>query len=397
MIDILRIVLIFTFISLLLRRKWGVGYVLIAASALLSTAYLMKPAEMGRTITNILTSGITLELFIALTLIRMFEIILREQNLLQEMTLAMKGLIRRRRWVIISMPLLIGLLPSIGGAYFTAPMVEEASRDLGLTREDKAFTNYWYRHPWEFILPLYPGIILAAALAQNGLRAFILYNISYSVTMLLIGSLFAMKGVRGKRAKGNGITQKGLLSFFPIIILLLSVMLFGIQLHHALAVVVVSLLIFYRYNYKGLKGVLKHGFSPDIVFLILGVMLFKETLVASGAVKNLTIFFETTGIPIFPILFILPFACGLLTGLTVGSVGATFPLIISICGTNMAGLSFAFAAGYVGVLLSPVHVCLILTTKYFEANMWVIYKKLMPATIAVMGVALIQYIFLTLK
>lgn len=397
MIDILKIVLIFTFILLLLRKKLGVGYVLIAASALLSMAYLMKPAEVLDTISNTVTSKITFELFIALTFIRMLEIILREEDILHDMMVAMKGLIRRRRWVVISMPLLIGLLPSIGGAYFSAPMVEEATKDMGLSREDKAFTNYWYRHPWEFILPLYPGIILAAALTGKGLRAFILHNLSYSVTMLIIGGFFAMKGIKGKGSKENGLTKKGLISFSPIIILLLLVMIFHIPVHYALVFVVAALLALFRYDYERLKKVFKYGFSPDIVFLILGVMLFKETLVTSGAVKNLTIFFEATGIPIFPILFLLPFVCGLLTGLTVGSIGATFPLIISIYGTNMAGMSFAFAAGYVGVLLSPVHVCLILTTKYFEANMWKIYKKLIPATLSIMGVALIQYLFLTLR
>jgi hypothetical protein len=124
-------------------------------------------------------------------------------------------------------------------------------------------------------------------------------------------------------------------------------------------------------------------------------MLFKETMENSGAVKNLSQFFIKEGIPVFPILFLLPFLTGLLTGLTVGFVGSTFPLIISIAGnTSIGAISFAFASGFLGVLLSPVHICLILTREYFRADLWGIYKMMIPATIIVFCGAIVEYMIL---
>ena len=124
-------------------------------------------------------------------------------------------------------------------------------------------------------------------------------------------------------------------------------------------------------------------------------MTFKEAMDHSGAVSNLSQFFVHEGIPILPILFLLPFITGLLTGITVGFVGATFPLIISIADNiSLGALSFAFASGYLGVLLSPVHVCLLLTREYFQANLWGIYKiLLLPCLIVFLG-AIAEYLIL---
>ncbi len=62
---------------------------------------------------------------------------------------------------------------------------------------------------------------------------------------------------------------------------------------------------------------------------------------------------------------------------------------------HISAISFAFASGYVGVLLSPVHLCLILTREYFGAEMHGIYRKTVTASILIMTVALIEYFILT--
>jgi hypothetical protein len=85
----------------------------------------------------------------------------------------------------------------------------------------------------------------------------------------------------------------------------------------------------------------------------------------------------------------------LLTGLTVGFVGSTFPLIISIAGnTSIGAISFAFASGFLGVLLSPIHICLILTREYFKADLWGIYKMMIPAGVIVFCGAIVEYMIL---
>lgn len=373
----------------------NIGYVMLMASGVLAFLYLMPPLSIFSTVKNALIGRVTIKLALALTLIKSFELILREKDFLSEMMKASKALLLKKKAVIVSMPLLIGLLPSIGGAYFSAPMVDESTKGMKMSQEEKAFINYWYRHPWEFILPLYPGILLASAISGIELRNLIIANTAYAVFIVITGLVFSMREAAGSFAKTEGISKKGLLSFIPIAAVLLLVVIFHLELHYALLAVMIALFAFYRFQVKDIIRVLKHGLSTDVILLILGVMLFKETMETSGAVKNLSGFLTSKGIPFTPILFLLPFVTGLLTGITVGFVGSTFPLILSLNGGASIGvISFAFASGFIGVLLSPVHICLVLTREYFKADMWGVYRKIIPAGAIVFLVAVLEYLIL---
>jgi len=395
MADLLKISLVFALILLLLRKKLNIGLVMLIAASVLFLLYQMPFILIWKTCKGAALNDVTIKLILALTFIRIFEMILREHAVLTQMMSAVKAIFRNRKLVIVSMPFLIGLIPSVGGAYFSAPMVAEITSDTRMSPEEKVFVNYWFRHPWEYILPLYPGILLASAVSKIALHTLITVNLAYAALILITGFVFSMHNIKGVVKVEERLSKKGLWSFVPIISVLLLVVIFHIELHYALLAVVIFLLSFYRYNLKSILTALKHGFSIDVIILILGVMLFKETMENSGAVKNLSQFFIKEGISVFPILFLLPFLTGLLTGLTVGFVGSTFPLIISIAGnTSIGAISFAFASGFLGVLLSPVHICLILTKEYFKADLWGIYKMMIPAGIILFCGAIVEYMIL---
>lgn len=390
--DIIKISAVFIIILILLRKKIIIGYVLLIASGVLALFYLMPPVSVASTIKATFIDMVTIKLALALTMIRSFELILREKDVLSDMMKASKELLRSKKAVIVSMPLLIGLLPSIGGAYFSAPMVDESTKGTNMSQEEKAFINYWFRHPWEYILPLYPGILLASAISNIELGNLILANMPYALFIAITGFMFSMRGTNGKFPKTEGVSKKGLLSFIPISFVLLLVVITHIELHYALLLMIAGLFAFYKYGLKDIWRVIKHGLSKDVIVLIIGVMLFKQTMEASGAVKNLSVFLTSEGIPLTPILILLPLVTGLLTGITVGFVGSTFPLILSMAGNNSIGMmSFAFAAGFIGVLLSPVHICLVLTREYFKADVWGVYKKIIPAGSIVFAIGIVEY------
>ncbi len=392
MLDLIKVSFIFALILVLLRKKLNIGIVMSIAASALFLFYQMSPASIFQTCRGAVLNNVTLKLVFALSFIRMFELILREHNVLTEMMGTVKAVLKNRKLVTVSMPLLIGLIPSVGGAYFSAPMVAEATHDIRMSPEEKGFVNYWFRHPWEYILPLYPGILLAAAISGVELHNLIAANLSYAVLTLITGFFFAMHGLKGPVISGGRLSTKGLLSFAPIFTVVVLVLLVHVELHYALISVVFFLFFFYRYNFKSMLAAFRHGFALDVIILILGVMFFKEAMENSGAVKNLSRFFIEEGIPASPVLFLLPFITGLITGLTLGFVGSTFPLIIHIAGnTSIGAISFAFAAGFLGVLLSPVHICLVLTREYFKADLWGMYKMMLPGCVIIFAVAVIQY------
>jgi integral membrane protein (TIGR00529 family) len=395
MSDVLKIAAVFAAILALLRLKWNIGYVLLIASGMLALLYLMPFRAMLSTIQATVTDMVTVKLFFALTLIRMLELILREKQALAKMTEASRHILKRKKAVIISMPMLIGMLPSLGGAYFSAPMVEESSKGLKMSAEEKGFINYWFRHPWEYILPLYPGILLASALTKIELRSLIMANMTYAAVIFITGFMFSMRGVKGRFEKNTKAEKGDILSFLPVTAVLAMVMLLHIELHYALGFTILTLLVFYKFSPKDIIRALKYGFTLDVIVLIFGTMLFKFMMENSGAVAHLSGYFTEKGIPLLPILFLLPFISGLLTGLTVGFVGGTFPLLISLAGgAHLNEVTFAFASGFVGVLLSPVHLCFVLTREYFKADIAGIYRKTIPGCAMIMAAALAVYFIL---
>jgi hypothetical protein len=394
MTDLVRLTAVFAVILFLLKKKLNVGFVMLIAAALLFLLYRMSPALILETGSGAVLNSVTIKLILALSFIRVFEMILREHAVLTGMMNGVKAIFRNRKIVTISMPLLIGLIPSVGGAYFSAPMVAETTRDVKITPEEKGFINYWFRHPWEYILPLYPGILLASAVSKIELYTLITVNLSYAVLLVLTGFMFSMHGLKGA-VQTDRFSEKGLWSFVPIFTVLFLVLVLHIELHYALIAMVAILFLFYKYRVKSILTALRHGFSLEVIILIVGVMFFKEAMENSGAVNNLSRFFMRESIPVSPVLFLLPFMTGMLTGFTVGFVGSTFPLIISLAGNASTGaISFAFASGFLGVLLSPTHICLILTREYFKADLWGIYKMMIPGCVVIFFGAIVEYLIL---
>ncbi len=394
MADILKIVLVLLLILVLLRKKLPLGAVMLIASAGLAALYLMSPQRLVEAAGRAALSDVSIKLLLALSLIRIFELVLREKEVMAAMMSAVKGFFSNRKAVIISMPLLIGMLPSLGGAYFSAPMVKEATTGLKMPPEEKAFINYWYRHPWEFILPLYPGILLAAAVSGVPLAHLITANLAYAVVLFATGFLYSMRGVaeRSPHAERPKVGWRDSINFLPVAAVLVSVALLHVELHYALLVIIPILFIVLRYRVREIPRLIRYGFTLEVISLIAGIMFFKETMEASGAVKNLSAFFISHGIPVIPIVCLLPFVTGLLTGHTVGFVGSTFPLVMNVAGNGLPIISLAFAAGFLGVLVSPVHLCLVLTREYFRADMAGVYRMVVPASAIIFAVAVAEYL-----
>jgi hypothetical protein len=85
-------------------------------------------------------------------------------------------------------------------------------------------------------------------------------------------------------------------------------------------------------------------------------------------------------------------------GSTVGLVGASFPLALSLLGPEpalgrlLATTVLAYGFGFMGELLSPVHVCLVVSAEYFRTRLLHGLTSLIPPALLVLaGVTLWQF------
>lgn len=377
--DLIRIGTAFAVIILLLRLRWNLGVVMLLASALLGTLYLISPVKQFKVLIDAGADAVTLNLVGALILIMVLENIIRKRGLLKQMTDSLSRVARDRRYTMAILPGVIGLLPSAGGAAFSAPMVQEAAGDISISPERRAFINYWFRHIWEYCSPLYPGIILVAAVTKIQLNNLLLSQLPLPLGVVIVGALFCFRGIEGHAMPGErkkDDVKDLFVSLLPIIASIVMVVVFKLNLSVAMASIVFALFAIYRYSLPEISLALKESVSLNVILMVFGIMAFKGMLETSGAIEALPRFFRESGLPPAAIFFALPFLVGLLTGLTVGFVGATFPIIVAMTGghPDPGVITFAFASGFTGVMLSPTHLCLLLTVQYFKADLAGTYR-----------------------
>ncbi|HML79844.1 DUF401 family protein [Geobacter sulfurreducens] len=401
--DLLRILAVLVVVVILLRRKMHLGLVMLIGAAILALLYLTPPLDFLAGAWVALVSPSSLEMTSTLIFTMIMENILRSTGTLKRMVESLSEVFPDARFVMASMPAMIGMLPSPGGAVFSAPMVSEAASRLSIPADQKAFVNYWYRHIWEYVSPLYPGIILVAGLAHIPYQKIVLANLPYALSVVLWGGLFAFSGVGPTPAGSSTSVGRGkalrvfLVTISPIMTALVLVVVFRVNPVPAMGGVTVLMYLAHRYSPAAIVRSLGESISLKAMTLVFGIMIFQETLRLTGALDGISRFFAESGLPAVLIITVIPFLAGIMTGLTVAFVGITFPILMPLMGgdaPSLGLLSLAFGSGFAGVMISPVHLCLVLTREYFGADMTKVYHRLWIPQALVLAAAVVPvYIF----
>ncbi len=126
-------------------------------------------------------------------------------------------------------------------------------------------------------------------------------------------------------------------------------------------------------------------FQPALlkmIYMVSAILVFKGILGDSGAVDQISSEMLRWQIPLAPITIILPLLIGIISGITIAFVGATFPILISLIhnldqgGLLLPYLMLALGSGFIGVLLSPLHLCLLLSNQYFATSLMSVYRHM---------------------
>jgi hypothetical protein len=387
-------------ILILLWRRWNLGAVLLLASAAIGLLFGRSPGGLLQDGANALTDPITARLLLAVTLILSLGAILKATAKLEGLVHALEGLFSDGRVTIAVVPALIGMLPMVGGAMFSAPMVDEIGNHLQVDNNRKTFVNYWFRHVWEWILPTYPTLILAAALLEIDPGRLTVSQWPLTVTAIAVGVWVGLRPIpRPASAKPDPRTEDGSIrllatSIWPIaLVILLSVGL-QVDLLLSLLVTIVLLVLVNRMEPRRLVGVLRSGVSIKPLVLVLSVMLFRQVLDSTRAVAPIPEALTAAGVPTLLILFFIPLLAGLLTGLASGAIGVSFPVLLPLLTAgepNMGAVALAYTGAFLGVLLSPMHLCFSLTYDYFHADWGPNYRALFPSSLAVAAMGIVLF------
>lgn len=391
-----------------LRLRQPLWLSVIFGGLVLAVAFSMPLAQWATVASLSVFQRETIFLVLILTLILFLSEVLEKSGQTRRLMQAATGFLADPKLRLAFFPALVGFLPMPGGAVFSAPLVRDMADGLGLKRRDTALVNYWFRHLWELCWPLYPGIILTSSLAGVPLGRLILYTSPCLVLCVGLGWRFIMVPAVAHLHAGSPASSQerperdlraalwhglpmliaiccglgfelGMTAFAPGLPFELGIM-------AALCLAIVCALIQNRVGPGFVAGVLADGELYRLVALVVSVLVFKDVLQASGAVEQLALAASGPG-ALFALALCLPFLVGLISGITVAFVGATFPIILGVLHNLAAAtgvdipllpyLTLGLFSGFVGVMVSPLHVCFILSCQYFGVDLASAWRRLL--------------------
>ena len=375
-------------IILMLRRHIPIGPCMLTGGLFI---WLMKTPELHyltQAFSETLSLPRTYDIIFALYFVMCLEIELRTSGALAGMVHALQRIFSSNRVTLAVMPAFLGLLPSLGGARFSAPIVEEASKGLGLTSDHQAAINFWFRHIFEFSSPIIPGMIMACNIAGVAYSEFITHLCWLTVLMFSVGWFVLIRPIKADSIKENTGTQAAdeqgwqdlWLSLSPVILTFVLVVFFNMNASVGMGVVTAGLFLVLHFTKRevSLKEVVVGAIDMKMFFNVLCILYFIQILTVTQVLQEIVTAFQSSPLPVPVIIACVSFIIGVLTGMSQGHVAIIMPIIAAMQtgSLNLAGVAMAF--GVAGQMLTPTHMCLVVTVDYFKANF---FKTLKPVLI----------------
>lgn len=439
----IKILAIFTILVLAVSRGVHLG---LAAALGAFAAALWSGASVSGALSLPLRAALSpasLLLALVLVLILGLSSLMKSAGAMDRVAEAYGALARSPSLAVATLPGIVAALPMPGGAAFSAPMVAALDPEGRLSPPERSAANYFFRHTVELLWPLYPAFILVSSLAGLGAGQLAALN-SYSTPVLLAaGWFFLLRRPLAASRSGAGPSRRAsrpaarrraalvpfLRAFAPVlatvaVAALLSPLAtaFADSRPSARSSALVDALVRYlpiivgivvgtvlivtawirrsgggaRPGAAPLPAVLFRAFlapsSLSTALMVLGIVAFSGTLDRLGLAASVAKELGAMGIGNAVLAGALPFLAGLVTGVGFGYVGVAFPIVLSLVpqGQPIAHIVvLANAAGYAGMMLSPLHICAAVSSGFFGVALSDTLRRVVPPVLTLLAAAIL--------
>jgi len=414
MLNLIGVIIAFIVIIILIRKKVNFGFSLILGSIIVGIFSLevlniieLRDAFIEATIYSFKNNQIeteTIELALLMTLIFALAKCMQETGAIKKLIEGLKTIVKKNG-ILGVIPAIYGLMPVPGGALFSAPMIDEEGNKYNLNKNQKNFLNIWFRHIWFPIYPISFAMILicSAEFSNIEILNIIIANFPAFFAFIIIGYIFIRKFTKNNlvQIENKNNNYSGLIFLIPPI---LPIIIYAIlwffdfpKVRSFLIGIILSiiLLFFILKDNKNFPNIFKKSLTYKLALAIFGIMIFREIIEVSGASDAIANIIKSTPFPAISMVVILPFILGILTGYNVAGVALSYPIVSPffpepINFISLVGLtSLIFISSLVGYLISPIHLCNVLSSDYLKTDTTRMYKMFIPAAISLLGIQII--------
>ena len=354
--------------------------------------------ELADSLAAIATSWNDLRVFVFIFESILLAGLLKEKKVLDKLVNSMGVL--GCRFSFAAVPAVVGLLPMPGGALVSAiAMRKRYLEEARLSPEAAAYLNYWFRHVWVPSWPLFQSAVITATIFAVDPVELVRHTWPASIAAIAAGSLIAYTITRHTSClRSRARIQDLVASISPFLAIAILVFGLGIPLLWSLTLVLAAATAVLRPSRKEFMAALKLAAKPRIHAVLLEALVFKNLLLATNAPGELLGALMDRGLPIEAIVYLLPFIVGLSAGGENFFAAAAMPLLASAIASSGAIdwrlMLIAYTGGYMGVMASPVHLCLVLTVEYYRAKLGKTLAYIL-ASIAITTILLAAILVLT--
>jgi hypothetical protein len=381
----------------MIYKRVNLGITLNAAALLLALLVLDLP-EIGNVIYETTISPLTISLVVATFGIMLLSLLYKETKVIDVLSESLSKMVNNSKLIVSMLPAVIGLLPVGGGALMSAPLVEAETEKLGLKEDKKTYVNLWFRHT---IFPVYPisqFLILTAMLTGLTVTSLILRQIPVVISMVAVGYLVGLwkstktkeeenvKANRGSELKRFGIT------FSPILATIIAVVIFSIDVSIAAFIGVAVLLIIAKPNFTTFIKPFKNRTIWGITLAAYGAFLLRNMAEAIGISQIFGSFVTNGNIDVLLLLTVIPAFLGAITGSPSGGIAISVSILTGIVSFTPKSASLLYISSYLGYVVAPTHLCLVLTAEYFKCPLGKLYKYLIPSLIVSFATGILVYL-----
>lgn len=402
------VIVAFIVVIFLIRRKFNFGISLILGSLLLGVFSLLKiqPVDIGKAFIEAtcysFEKGVivteTFELALLMTLIYMLARLMQETRAITQLINSLRTVFSHGG-ILALIPAVYGLMPVPGGALFSAPMIDEEGSKFHITQEQKNMLNIWFRHVWFPIYPISSAMILICSFdfSNIDISYLILANGISFVSMILIGFFLLRRFIKGYDEPKKDVKPeyKGLIYLIPPVVPLLFYVVLQFfdvpQIRSFLFGLVCSIIILFfltKSDASSYIGFVKKSVTVKLALAIIGIMVFREMFEVSSVNVIIAETIQNLSFPSIVIIILVPLLLGVLTGYNLGAIALSYFLVqpfFDVAGVSIVGItSIIFMSSFVGYLVSPIHLCNVLSSDYLKTDTTRIYRMFIPLSLFIL-------------
>lgn len=367
-------------IVVLLRFKVLIGPAILSGGLLIWLFESRSFEKLWIAFTETLTMQRTWDLLLCLYFVMCLEVELRKSGSLHGMVVTLRNIFSSNKVTLAFMPAFLGLLPSLGGARFSAPIVQEASEGIAVDDEQKSAINLWFRHIFEFSNPLMPGVILACGIANVSIGDLIDQVGWVTILCFVLGWIFLIIPLKITDPEKATNTQHDrtidwkslVLAFGPIVTSFLLIVAFNVQAALAMGLVVVAFIPLYFWFKRpiSVKSVFTESLDKKLFFNVVCILYFIQLLTVIGTLDEIVSVFNNSSLPQAVIIACLSFIFGVMTGMGQGYIAIVVPIVALMAPGNIVLVGIAMVYGMAGQMVTPTHLCILVTVEYFKCRLW---------------------------